>query len=277
MAYVYQNGSLGGARARAFGLGSAPSYEQSYASYLQAHDAWLGAVNVYRSASAAWAAGEAQKSKIYAAEQAAYKAAVAAAALDQQRWASQKAALISQGVTFPSGFPGCVSQAQRDAWQATCNQLSSVKGLGLLSSSLQTAAVKASSSSPSGSPCLLATIPTCKLVPLPPRPPVPAPAPTPPGPEPQPPVKPATPPPPVQVLIPTPTPQTSIPTSIPQTPNTPSGGGGDGSFTPSTPTTSSTVPAAKPKSGGLLSSGLILIVIAGGGYALYRTFKKPRA
>ncbi len=263
MAYVYQNGSLGRAIALR-GLGAAPSYEQAYAQYQQAHDAWLGQVNLYRSASASWAAGEAQKSRTYADAQAAYQTAHAAEILDQTRWEILKKVLIGQGATIPSDFPGCVTQAQHDAWQKTCDQMSSVKGLGL-------------GALPTGNPCqLAAAIPVCKPRAVPPVPPVASPAPLPPGPEPQPPVKPA------------PAPVTGPPSSIPASPGPsmmpPSGGGGDGSgggggtgpsMGPSTPLTPA--PLAPKKAGGLLSSGLILVVIAGGSYALYRTFKKPRA
>jgi hypothetical protein len=46
----------------------------------------------------------------------------------------------------------------------------------------------------------------------------------------------------------------------------------------SIPQSSQPVPSTTPtKSAGLVKNGLILVVIAGGGYALYRTFKKPKA
>lgn len=251
MAYVYQNGSLGRA------LGDA-AYDQAYAKYVSDHAAWQGAVNVYRSALASWQANEAYKSKAYAEAKAAYNAYLANYAAQRANWAALKVTLPLKGVSVPSDFAGCVSKAQHAAWQKTCDEMSSVKGLGAL---------------PTGPACELTKIPVCTPIVGDPIPPVPAPAPTPPGPEPQPPVKPVTPPPPVQQQIPTPAqiPTTNIPASI-----TPSGGGGDGRGGPSQiPTTSSTVPAAT-KSGGMLSSGLILLVVAGGGYALYRTFKKPK-
>jgi hypothetical protein len=45
------------------------------------------------------------------------------------------------------------------------------------------------------------------------------------------------------------------------------------------PDSSSTPPstASATRSAGLVKNGLILVVIAGGGYILYRTFKKPKA
>jgi hypothetical protein len=145
---------------------------------------------------------------------------------------------------LPAGYPGCVTQAQHDAWAATCAQLNAIKGLG--------AAV------PTGPECGLAQLPVC------------APALAPPaaiGPKPNPPslyAMPSPPPP----LRPEPQPPTPPPPSAlgppPQMAPGPDG-------TPSPTTT-----AAPATSAGILSNGLILVVLAGGGYLLYRSLKKPK-
>lgn len=176
----------------------------------------------------------------------------------QMGYAANQAALAQQGIVIPAGYPGCVTQAQHDAWVSTCNQLNSVKGLGAL---------------PTGPECLLAQLSVCgpgaapppalRAQPLPPAAPTyPAP---PPGlrPEPQPPPAPTS----STVPLPAPTPASS---TLPNPPSV------------ITPTYQSTVPLPAPapastKSAGLFSNGLLLVVLAGGGYALYRTFKKPKA
>lgn len=266
MAYVYRNGSLGR------GLGDA-AYDQAYAQYLKDHAAWEQAGYAYTSAFASWAAGEGQKDKDYAAAVAAYNAAHAADLAAAASWPALKQSLQAQGVVFPSSFRGCVTQAQHDAWQRECDQFSTVKGIGLVAAPRSLTAASTVQGIPTGNPCLLAQIPVCRPITFVPHRAAAAPRPAPPGPEPQPPAKPATPPPTtvvVQQQIPTPRPTTSIPNPTAITPG--------GSSIPVAPTTSSTVPAqASTKTGGMLSSGLILLVLAGGGYALYRTFKKPRA
>jgi hypothetical protein len=249
--------------------------------YASDHAAWLAQKAAYDKAYAAWLATTQQLKTAYALAQSHYSIdlirwnnelkAYNAALVNYQNaqraiamgYSSNQAAVQQQfpGVVFPAGYPGCVSQAQHNAWQATCDQITSVKGLGAL---------------PTGPECALAMLSVCQPGPAAPAPPRPKPQPPAPpsypaappsiGPEPQPPAN-----------VPTPPPiQTSIPTPAPGTPETPS---------VLVPTYQSTVPSTTPppttqastKSGGLLSNGLLLIVLAGGGYALYRTLKKPKA
>ena len=252
MAYVYDNGSLG---RRVFhprfgftsvrGLGDA-SYDAALAAYQKAHALWVLQTNAYNRNMQGWQAGEAAKAAAYASASAAYAA-------QQAGWKKIQQQLAAQGVYFQSDFMGCVYPAQLNAWKTQCaNQqaAAAVKGLG--------------ASNPSGPVCLLAQLPECPDTPIPlPVPPVAAPKPVAPGPEPQPP----TPPP----VTSTPTSTTLPPPVVVSPPVTSSG-----------PTTTpdpviSTTPTASTKSGGLLSSGLILLVVAGGGYAIYRTLKKPKA
>ncbi len=252
--------------------------------YALDHARWVAEKSAYDTAYNNWQATTNQLKTAYAlalthyqldlarwkAEASAYNTAVVnyqnALRAQQMGYAANQAALAKQGVVIPAGYPGCVTQAQHDAWQSICNQLTSVKGLGALGAA------------PSGPECLLAQLSVCGSMPPPPpalraQPQAPAspsyPAP-PPGvrPEPQapPPPIPAPIPPPIATTIPL---QTPTPTSTPNTPSV------------LTPTYQSTIPAststvASTRSGGLLSNGLLLIVLAGGGYALYRTFRKPK-
>jgi hypothetical protein len=243
------------------GMGDASGvYASLMVAYQNDHEAWLKEKAAYDRAVQGYAAQSAGASSSYAAAMAAYNAqnaarAAALVAVNQQNAAKAKAnsAAVAQGVVLPAGYPGCISQAQHNAWQADCARLSAtVKGLG---------------ADPAGSPCALALLAVC-----------PPPISVPPSLGP-PPVKPAMPPPPP--LRPEPRPPTPPPASVPPQ--------STGPFSvptpaPSIPTASSipqastpaTVPAST-KSAGLVKNGLILVVIAGGSYALYRTFKKPKA
>ena len=247
------------------GMGDASStYASAMVAYQTDHDAWLKEKAAYDRAVQAYAAASAGAASSYAAAMAAYNAqnaarAAAVAAAQRQQLANQVArdrantAARAAGVVTPPGYPGCVSQAQHDAWQADCARVSAtVKGLG---------------ADPTGSSCALALLPVC-------QPPVPMPPPL--GPAP---ARPAalTPPP---ALRPEPRPPAPPPASS-ATPGMPGGGP---SSVPATVPVSSSIPQSTPpasaaatRSAGLVKNGLILVVIAGGGYALYRTFKKPKA
>lgn len=242
-----------GRPARGFrGFGDAAS------DYAANHAAWLREKAAYDLAAMGFAAASAAASSGYAASLASWNAqstarAAAVAAQQRQLLANQTAmsraniAARAAGAVTPADYSGCVSQAQHDSWVASCSFVSqTVKGLG---------------ADPTGSPCALALLPVCPppvaaVPPLGPRP-VQPPPPTPPAilqttlrPEPAPP----------GATAPTPPVLNTAPQSIP-------------SNVPTLTTTS----AAPSKSGGLLSNGLIVVVLAAGGYALYRTFKKPKA
>lgn len=239
------------------------AYDQMLANWqatkTQLQNAYNTAMNNFNADHARWA-GE------VVAYQAAQKAYQSKLNMLSMTYGMSQSSVTSKfpNIAFPAGYPGCVTQAQKDAWQRTCDQLTSVKGFGL-------------GALPTGPECGLALLPVCQSVtppappraePMPPAPPQPPAAPPPLRPEPMPPAPVPTP---VSVTLPTP------PAPTPQNPssNTP--------LTPSyqpTPTVDSSIPtstASASKSGGLLSNGLLLIVLAGGGYALYRTFKKPKA
>jgi hypothetical protein len=287
MTYVAVPGKISGlgrpGRPGLFGLGDAMSdYQADHARWLVEKDAFNQAVlDFIQSKSAAMAD--------YQAKQAAYQAAVAAQqqyhadllvyrqqqALRASALQARSRAIAKQtpGIAFSRGYPGCVSQAEHDQWQATCDQMSTVKGLG---------------ASATGPECGLAQLPVCPppvppplapaAVPPPPSPPVFTPPP-PLRPEPQPPA--VVPPPPSPSFSTTPQVAQNLPTppSFVQQPS------------PSPASASSTIPAAPPPpppssssvtpqtaqtaSAGLLSNGLLLLLLAGGGYALYRTFHKP--
>lgn len=275
MSYAF-SGKLAGFR----GFGdSASDYAAAVAAYNTDHAAWLNEKSAYDKAVQAFQGMSAGASSSYAAAQAGYNQqliqwnALATArtaqvvAASKQQVANGKiisaanTAARAAGAVTPAGYPGCVSQAQHNAWQSTCDALRSVKGLG---------------GDPTGPACALALLPVClpavampAALPPKPTPPLAPVMPSPPAPlrpEPQPPAQPAP--------APTPAPQSSTPPVL----NT-----GPQLIPSSTPTiTSTTAPAsastpAPTKSGGLLSNGLLLVVLAGGGYALYRTFKKPKA
>ena len=268
MSYAF-SGKLAGFR----GFGDASS-AAAVASYNADHAAWLSEKAAYDKAVLAFQGQSAGASSSYAAASAGYNqqliqwnalatartAAVVAASKQQvanaRLLANANAAARAAGAVTPAGYPGCVSQAQHNAWQSTCDQVRSIKGLG---------------GDPTGPVCALAMLPVClpavtMPAPLPPKPtpPSPPPAIAPPKPlrpEPQPPAVPA--PAPTQATPPV---LNTGPQSIPSSPSDPS-------------LTTAPAPSPKPaatKSGGLLSNGLLLVVLAGGGYALYRTFKKPK-
>ncbi len=258
------------------GLGDASSaYAGAMVAYQNDHAAWLTEKAAYDRAVQGFAANSAGQASSYASGMAAYQhdlalwnAALAARARAVALAQSQQRAIDvardrantaarAAGVVLPAGYHGCASQAQHNAWQADCARLSEpVKGLG---------------ADPTGPACALALLPVC-------QPAVPMPGALPPAPVPPAKPPPLTPPP---TLRPEPQPPQPPPasSSVPQ-PQT-------GPFSVPTPTTASTIPgdrgpspdpASDPsKSAGLIKNGLILVVLAVGGYAAYRTFKKPKA
>lgn len=247
---------------RGFG-DAAGDYAAQMAAYQSDHSAWLSekaaydrAVQAFTAQSAGLNAGYSQAQQAYQRDLAAWQAESAArsaalVARSQQQTRNQvakdraNAAAQAQGVILPPGYAGCVTQAQHDSWQQGCSTTNfAVRGLG---------------ADPTGSLCALALLPVCPApLPLPaalraqPTPP-----PTPAGiappaairPEPQPPGAPPTPP--VLNTGPQPIPSSPSPTPPP--------------------------PPASTKSAGILSNGLLLVALAGGGYLLYRSLKKPKA
>ena len=183
------------------------------------------------------------------------------------------AAAVAAGVTIPAGYASCVSQTQHNSWQYECNSQNAanatwasatVKGLG-------------GSTTPTGPFCALALLPVCaSLSPLAPLRPKPVP------PTPPPPVAPVTPAPAPVPVAPRPAPQPVVVTRAPAPatkPTPPVLNTAPQQIPPSaalSPAPPATV-APSTKSAGLVRNGLLLLVIAGGSYALYRTFKKPKA
>lgn len=251
------------------GLGDA-AYDAALAAYQVAHETWQRqmldyqntqgnyqlSLNAYNQSLAAYQADLARWTAEVAAYNAAYNAIANQGRTAQMAAAAQQASAIAlyPGVVIPAGYAGCVSQAQHNAWQSQCDAISSVRGLG---------------ADPTGPACGLALLPVCAPAPLlpaavrpRPQPPAPfsVPAPVSPGPEPQPP----TPPPPSALGPP---PQQIPPPSVTQDP-----------YSDTTPLlTPSPTPAATTASAGILSNGLLLVALAGGGYLLYRSLKKPKA
>lgn len=270
------------------GLGTAASdaaygaavlaYNQDHALWLQQKAAYDKALAAFQGESAGAAQAYSQATMYYNMDLTAWNKESAAHAqalvqAQQQALVNQKmkdagnAAARAKGVVLPATYGGCVTQGQHNAWQADCNTVNApVKGLG---------------QDPTGPSCALALLPVCPpaipLVPaLRPKPTPPPPQlvfqpPAPLRPEPKPPLAP--PPTPVVVAMPSPSPLPP-PASISPVPNQPTSIGPAPQASPvPTPTTISPT----TKSAGLLSNGLLLVVIAGGSYALYRTFKKPKA
>lgn len=243
------------------GLGDA-AYDADHALWLQQKAAYDKAVAAYAGMSAGQASSYAAANAGYQRDLAAWNAeatahTAAVVARQQQQLRNQRAldsanaAARAQGVVTPPGYPGCVTQAQHNAWQSVCNTVNTaVKGLG---------------GDPTGSQCALALLPVCPaplpaIAPLRPKPPPPEPLPTiiPPAalrPEPQP------------SSATTPTPSSATPPVLNTGPQS----------IPSNVPSSTSLPPPASKSGGLLSNGLLVVVLAGTGYALYRTFKKPKA
>lgn len=269
----YRRGAFGYA-----GLGDA-AYDAALQAYNVDHTQWAIDKQAYDQAMAAWqqqasAAANAytQAMQIYQMNMAQWQVEAAQypglqSAYENQLRTNQMVYGISQNsvlaqypaIVIPAGYSGCVTQAQHDAWQKSCDAQRSVKGLGAV---------------PTGPDCGLALLPVCAapipappplrakpIAPATPNPPLP---PAPIRPEPQPPT-----PPPVTVT-PAPT-----PTPVPTPPSV---------LTPSytvpdplpVPPPSTTPTQAKTASAGLLSNGLLLVVLVGSSYALYRTFKKPK-
>lgn len=285
MSYVeaYSGKIAGYGRLTLHGLGDA-AYDAAVAAYNADHTLWLQQKAAYDQAVAAYAGQSAGQSAEYSIAQGGYQRdltawnsesaarTAAVVARSQQQVSNQRlldnanAAARAAGVVTPAGYPGCVTQAQHNSWQAICNTVNApVKGLG---------------ADPTGPACALALLPVCipalpAIAPLRPKPVPPAPPPTliPPAairPEPQPPPAPA------PSAQPTPTP--TGPTPYPSSPsNTPPVLNTGPQPIPSLVPTASPPPTPPSKSGGLISNGLLVVVLAAGGYALYRTFKKPKA
>jgi len=250
------------------GLGDA-AYDAAVQAYHENHDQWLQQKAAYDKAVQAYAAQSAGVASTNASANAAYQndlaqwnieanaRSFAVAARQNQQLINVRARDAANakaraaGVVTPAVYPGCVTQGQHDAWQATCNTLSvSVRGLG---------------ADPTGTPCALALLPVC----LPDLPPVPAlrPKPSPPSllalnAKPPAPLRPEPLPPPAPTQTATPAPP--VLNTSPQ-------------IIPSGAPSSAVAPSDPTKSGGLLSNGLLLVVLAAGGYAIYRTLKKPKA
>lgn len=276
-------GKIVGYRRNAFaGLGDA-AYDAALQAYNVDHAQWAIDKQNFDQATAAWQAQLNQQNAVYNAAFQAYMA-------DSAKWRTEQATYTAQlnayqhppmqaaptygfqqqaaltqypSIVIPAGYAGCVTQAQHDAWAATCAQQQSVKGLGAV---------------PTGPACGLALLPVCVPPPparVPPAPlraqpqapmqPSPPMGPAPLRPEPQPPAPPAAVPPPPVAQQPVPPPSVITP-----------------SYTADSlvPVPASTTPAPsttpKPAGAGLISNGLIILVLAGGSYALYRTFKKPK-
>ncbi len=248
MSYSFAGKIAGLGLSRGFG-DAASDYAADHAAWLNEKAAYDRAVQAFTAQSAALNAGYSQAQQAYQRDLAAWnnESATRAAqivASGQQQLRNQvardraNAAAKAAGVVLPAGYSGCVTQAQHDSWQANCLPMNmTVKGLG--------------AASPTGSFCALALLPVCQPAPALPAPLRPKPTP------PAPPSSSLTPPPALRAE-PLPPVLNTAPQTIPS------------SLTPA--------PAQGPKkSAGLLSNGLILIVLAGGSYALYRTLRKPKA
>lgn len=265
---------LGSSRRSFRGFGDASSdYASALAAYQADHAAWLKEKTAHDNAILGNAAQSAGAASSYASALASWNAASAAraaqvAAAQRQQLAIQVAAsrattaARAAGVVTPPDYPGCVSQAQHSSWQAACAAISTtVKGLG---------------ADPTGPFCALALLPVCQPPvamppPLPPPPTLPSVQLTPvPAlrPEPQPPA-----PPPVATTAPAPSP---LPQATPFQ-NSPLGPAPISVIDPGSSSSPTPITPPPSKSAGLIKNGLILVVLAGGGYALYRTFRKPRA
>lgn len=270
------------------GLGDA-SYDAALAAYNSDHAAWVQEQAAYNRALQAFAGQSAAQNAAYASAVAGYNAAYA-------NWQAQQAAYtqalaLAEGAArgivmgyasattaaqkaypallIPSDYSGCVTQAQHDAWVNACAS-SNVKGIG---------------STPTGPACALAMLAVCQAMPALPASPPPAPvppsspaslaAPAPLRPEPQPPALPAPSP-----LTPMTTTMSTTPAAIPPstTPTTPSVTQDPYAPVPVLPADfDPVIVVGTPTSAGILSNGLLLVVLAAGGYAVYCTLKKPRA
>jgi hypothetical protein len=264
------------------GLGDA-AYDSALLAYQAAHATWQGQMTAYQNAYATWSASNATQQQNYQNaltayqadlaqwnnEVAAYNAAHAAylnqAQTNQANYAAAQQNATSQypGIVFPAGYPHCVTQTESLSWQQQCAALQSVRGLGALSAPKLIV--------PTGPACGLALLPVCapviaapKAVRPQPQPPAPVAVrngPVPPGPEPQPPAPPA-------ALGPPPQAPTTPGPSVTQNPYS--------DTTPLLAPSPTAIPAATTATGGLLSNGLLLVVLAGGGYLVYRSMKKPK-
>lgn len=225
------------------GLGDA-QYDAAYAAY--------------KADLAAWNAEAALRVQAVTAQQ---KQILAIAVYQSRANAAARAA----GAVIPAGYSGCVSQTQHNAWQYECNAQNAqnaawasatVKGLG-------------GSTTPSGPYCALSLLPVCASPPAP-IPPL--------RPKPLPPIAsaPSAPaaPKPVIVTAPAASPVLTpahAPAAAPPVLNT-----APQQIASNSPVVATVTPPT-PQSAGLVRNGLLLIVLGGASYALYRTFKKPKA
>lgn len=241
MSYAY-SGKIAGI-GRLGGLGDAAS------DYAADHAAWLQEKAAFDNAVAAYAAQSAGASAGYAAQQGNYQR-------DLASWKSEQAAHTA--AVLARSKQQLINQKALDAANASARAAGAVIPAGYPGCVAQaqhdnwqqqclamSQTVRGLGADPTGSACALALLPVCPpalaaLAPL--------------RPQPTPPVQPALGPPPAP-LRPEPQPPAATP---------------GGALAPATP-------AAATKSAGMLSNGLILVVVAVGGYALYRTFKKPKA
>ncbi len=169
--------------------------------------------------------------------------------------ATQKAAK-AYGLDVPANFGNCLSPTDHEKFANMC-RIAAVKGLGAVWANQQAA-------------CGMAEIPVCKT---------PPPEPKSPGVKPKMPVKPAyptkppamwaEPKPPVKPALIKPSGPPTPPPTPPSVPTPPP--------SPETPVVVPADEAAELKQKNLVMVGLIAVVAIGGGFALYRTFKKPKA
>jgi hypothetical protein len=226
------------------GLGD---YASDHAAWLQEKAGHDNAVAAYAAQSAGAAAGYASQLASYQRDLAAWKAeqaarAAAFVARTQQQLKNQRA--LDQA-NAAARAAGAVTPA---GYPGCVSQAQHDNWQQTCSAMSQT--VRGLGADPTGSACALALLPVCP-------PALPAIAPL--RPQPTPPAQPVLGPPPGD-LRPEPMPPASAPVPA---------------ITPGSPGPITTTPTKK--SAGMLSNGLILVVVAVGGYALYRTFKKPKA
>jgi hypothetical protein len=251
------------------------AYNAAYAKYEKLHKTWEIEKKVHDKLVASYNEKVAKIDKEFAAasiaaasaivqwqnKQDAYVAALQkwSAARQAERTANAAATakiVKAYNLSPPSNFGNCLSQADHDKYKLMCAN-ASVKGLAGYWGDWQAA-------------CGMAELPICKT---------PPPEPKSPGVKPKMPVKPAyptkppamwaEPKPPVKPAITKPIGPPTPPPTPPSVPTPPP--------TPETPVVVPADEAAELKQKNLVMVGLLAVVAIGGGYAVYRTFKKPKA
>lgn len=223
------------------GVSGLGDYASELAAYQNAQAAYLVRLQAYKEKCAAIDKDYGERRRSYNIQMASYNSQVAA--IRESNVAKARAVDKAFGLSLPQSFyngDACITAAQRDAYARSC-QSNTVKGLGAVDSS-----------------CGMRQLPVCSF-PVPPVAPVKPPYPAAPV-EPKAPAAPVTP---------------------------PSGGSGNGGGTSAPPSTSTpvTVPTSTPpavtsddsKGAGMVRNGIIVAVVLGGGYLVYRTIKKPKA